>query len=357
MNILAELQDRFRAALAGLVDDPAELRGDGAAQPGCQVRRLPGQLRHAAGQAAGPAAARRGRRGRRPSSTSTTSASRPRSPGRASSTCGCKTTGWPRSWRAALADERLGIAPAAQPRTYVIDYSAPNVAKPMHVGHIRSTVIGDALYRTLRFLGHRVISDNHIGDWGTQFGMIIYGYKHFRRRGGLRSAIRSTSWAGCTGWCNRLVDYHEGRAALPKLQRADRRQRAEVDAGASAPASRPTRRPTRSAAKSLRQAEAQSRRSCKPTLAALEAKLAAVESDPTLSKLAARACRHRPRPCWPKRPSCTPATPRTCGCGTSSCPPAWPTSSGSTAGWASRSTTRWARASITIGWPAWSTTC
>ncbi len=80
---------------------------------------------------------------------------------------------------AAVNDPRLGVEPAAAPRTYVIDYSAPNVAKPMHVGHIRSTVIGDALCRTLRFLGHRAISDNHIGDWGTQFGMIIYGYKHF----------------------------------------------------------------------------------------------------------------------------------------------------------------------------------
>ncbi|MEZ6075776.1 MAG: arginine--tRNA ligase [Pirellulaceae bacterium] len=60
-----------------------------------------------------------------------------------------------------------------------MDYSAPNVAKPMHAGHIRSTVIGDALNRILRFLGHHVISDNHLGDWGTQFGMIIYGYKHF----------------------------------------------------------------------------------------------------------------------------------------------------------------------------------
>jgi arginyl-tRNA synthetase len=80
---------------------------------------------------------------------------------------------------AAVNDPRLGVEPAAAPRTYVIDFSAPNVAKPMHVGHIRSTVIGDALCRTLRFLGHQVISDNHIGDWGTQFGMIIYGYKHF----------------------------------------------------------------------------------------------------------------------------------------------------------------------------------
>ena len=85
-----------------------------------------------------------------------------------------------RQLQAAVADPRLGVSPVAQPRTYVIDYSAPNVAKEMHVGHIRSTVIGDALARTLRFLGHRVITDNHIGDWGTQFGMIIYGYRHFR---------------------------------------------------------------------------------------------------------------------------------------------------------------------------------
>ena len=78
---------------------------------------------------------------------------------------------------ARAADPRLGVAAAEQPRTIIIDYSSPNVAKPMHVGHIRSTVIGDALTRTLRFLGHRVIGDNHIGDWGTQFGMILLGYK------------------------------------------------------------------------------------------------------------------------------------------------------------------------------------
>jgi arginyl-tRNA synthetase len=78
----------------------------------------------------------------------------------------------------AAADPRLGIEAVANPRTYIVDFSAPNVAKPMHVGHIRSTVIGDALCRTLKFLGHRVISDNHIGDWGTQFGMIIYGVKN-----------------------------------------------------------------------------------------------------------------------------------------------------------------------------------
>ncbi len=66
--------------------------------------------------------------------------------------------------------------------TVVIDYSSPNVAKPMHVGHLRSTIIGDALARLLRFLGHRVITDNHLGDWGTQFGILLYGYKHFLDR-------------------------------------------------------------------------------------------------------------------------------------------------------------------------------
>jgi arginyl-tRNA synthetase len=81
--------------------------------------------------------------------------------------------------QAAAADERLGVPPAPAPRTYVIDFSSPNVAKPLHVGHLRSTIIGDALARLLRFLGHRVITDNHLGDWGTQFGMLLYGYKHF----------------------------------------------------------------------------------------------------------------------------------------------------------------------------------
>ena len=79
----------------------------------------------------------------------------------------------------AIADEHLGIEQVAEPRTVVIDLSSPNVAKPMHVGHIRSTVIGDALANIHRFIGHKVITDNHLGDWGTQFGMIIYGYKNF----------------------------------------------------------------------------------------------------------------------------------------------------------------------------------
>ncbi len=81
---------------------------------------------------------------------------------------------------AAVADERLGVPPVETPLTIVVDFSSPNVAKPMHVGHIRSTVIGDSLARILRFRGHRVITDNHLGDWGTQFGMILWGWKHCR---------------------------------------------------------------------------------------------------------------------------------------------------------------------------------
>jgi arginyl-tRNA synthetase len=74
--------------------------------------------------------------------------------------------------------EHLFFNKVAHRRTVVIDFSSPNVAKPMHVGHIRSTILGDALTRTLRLLGHKVITDNHIGDWGTQFGKLLVGWKH-----------------------------------------------------------------------------------------------------------------------------------------------------------------------------------
>ena len=75
--------------------------------------------------------------------------------------------------RALAGDARLGVRPADPVRTVVIDYSAPNVAKEMHVGHLRSTVIGDALARVERLVGNRVIARNHVGDWGTPFGMLI----------------------------------------------------------------------------------------------------------------------------------------------------------------------------------------
>ncbi|EIX1612266.1 arginine--tRNA ligase [Cronobacter sakazakii] len=74
---------------------------------------------------------------------------------------------------AAVASDRAGVEKVSAPQIIVVDYSAPNVAKEMHVGHVRSTIIGDASVRTLEFLGHKVIRANHVGDWGTQFGMLI----------------------------------------------------------------------------------------------------------------------------------------------------------------------------------------
>jgi arginyl-tRNA synthetase len=124
---------------------------------------------------------------------------------------------------------REGLPPDANRRdaraTIVIDFSSPNVAKPMHVGHIRSTGIGDTLQRTLRLLGHRVISDNHIGDWGTQFGKLLLGWKQILDRADLeRDAIAELERlykvinAECDADPARL---EEAKAELVKLQAGD----------------------------------------------------------------------------------------------------------------------------------------
>ena len=77
-------------------------------------------------------------------------------------------------------DSRLGVEKVEKPKTIVVDFSGPNIAKQMHVGHLRSTIIGDCICRLLEFEGHKVIRQNHIGDWGTQFGMLIcYFYQKF----------------------------------------------------------------------------------------------------------------------------------------------------------------------------------
>jgi arginyl-tRNA synthetase len=85
-----------------------------------------------------------------------------------------------------FSDERLGVARSTSQKKIVIDFGSPNVAKPMHVGHIRSTALGDAIARIATFLGHDVIRDNHIGDWGTQFGMVIWGWKNLLDRNALQ---------------------------------------------------------------------------------------------------------------------------------------------------------------------------
>jgi arginyl-tRNA synthetase len=130
----------------------------------------------------------------------------------------------------ALSDPRLGVEAVEHPLTILIDYSSPNVAKPMHVGHIRSTVIGDALTRTFRFLGHRVITDNHLGDWGTQFGMVIYGFKHFGDEAAL-SVKPVDELSRLYKLVNRLIGYHEAVKELPLARKgSDAAERAVVDA-------------------------------------------------------------------------------------------------------------------------------
>jgi len=126
---------------------------------------------------------------------------------------------------AAVRGEHLFFTKAAQAKTVIIDFSSPNVAKPMHVGHIRSTGIGDALQRTLRLLGHHVISDNHIGDWGTQFGKLLLGWKQILDRSALeRDAIAELERlykiinAECDANPTRL---EEAKSELVKLQAGD----------------------------------------------------------------------------------------------------------------------------------------
>jgi len=93
---------------------------------------------------------------------------------------------WAAGQLSALAvDPRCGVPSTDIPQRVIIDFSSPNIAKPMHVGHIRSTILGDALARIARFLGHEVVTDNHLGDWGTQFGKVLYGWKHLLDRDAL----------------------------------------------------------------------------------------------------------------------------------------------------------------------------
>ena len=185
----------------------------------------------------------------------------------------------------AVGDPRLGIAPVAAPRRYVVDYSAPNVAKPMHVGHIRSTVIGDSLYRTLRFLGHAVTSDNHIGDWGTQFGMILYGYRHFRDDAAYRQRPVE-ELARQYRLVRQLVDYHAGRGELESLHRrvAERKEQLAWQQKQAVPAD--DKKAQKEQAKTLRRLEGELT-GAQEKLDELQKKLAAVEGNPTLSKLAA----------------------------------------------------------------------
>jgi arginyl-tRNA synthetase len=185
----------------------------------------------------------------------------------------------------AVGDVRLGVAPVETPRTYVIDYSSPNVAKPMHVGHIRSTVIGDALCRTLRFLGHHVISDNHLGDWGTQFGMIIYGYRHFADGEAYRERPVE-ELARVYQLVRRLVDYHEGKLELPAIEeRLARQQQAVEQAEVQLADMTGDKAAQKKAKKEVRRLQSQLSE-LRSDVESLRDRLAAVEGDTDLSALA-----------------------------------------------------------------------
>lgn len=284
MNTLSELKRRFQLALGSLVDDPDELLelirpaqdarfGDYQANCAMPLGKRLGQAPRAVAQAiierldvadlchapeiAGP---------------------------------GFINLRLKDAWLAAelarrAGDLRLGVGSAERPRTYVLDYSSPNVAKPMHVGHIRSTVIGDALARTLRFLGHRVITDNHLGDWGTQFGMIIYGYRHFRDEAAYqRSPVAELG--RLYKLVHHLVDYFETRDSLPGLQNQIAERQAALD-GQRALAAGDDPQLRKKAEKAARKLESQLQEA-REKLAAAEQKIQAAESSRALAEAIAQ---------------------------------------------------------------------
>jgi arginyl-tRNA synthetase len=292
MNILAELRSRFAAALRGLVEDEqavGELAG----------LVLPSQDAKFGDYQANMAMALGKRLGKPPREVAAAIVERLD----VAELCEAPEIAGPGFINLRLKDawiagvlkhaspdlERIGVEKVAAPRTYVLDYSSPNVAKPMHVGHIRSTVIGDSLYRVLKFLGHRTISDNHIGDWGTQFGMIIYGWKHW----GDEAAFAKAAVPELTRLyrrVNALVDFFTTRdEAIPAKQRqiAECESRAAQLELAVTPAD-PNEQKKR--AKQIRQAEGDLAK-VRGEMSALEAKVVETEADEQLKPLIAEhAC-------------------------------------------------------------------
>lgn len=285
MNILSQLKARFRAALAELVDDPSEALE--------MIR--PAQDAKFGDYQANCAMSLGKQLGQPPREIATAIVARldvadlcqsPEIAGPGFINLRLRDDWLTARLDEAVQDERLGVATAAARRIYVVDYSSPNVAKPMHVGHIRSTVIGDAICRTLRFLGQRVVSDNHLGDWGTQFGMILYGYKHFLDRPAFEQN-RVAELGRLYKFVNRLVDYHESRLSLPKLQQQIEQRKAALENQklATVPLEKAA---AKKAAQTRNKLETQLREAHEE-LADLQKKLAAVEADPQFSSLAAKS--------------------------------------------------------------------
>lgn len=285
MNLLAVIQDRFRTALAGLVDDPQEVsKLVDLVRPSQDPKFGDYQANFAM-----PLSKRLGKSSREVAQQVVDTlkiadlCDPPEVAGPGFINLRVKNDQLTGLLHAALADDRLGVTPVAKPRKYVIDYSSPNVAKPMHVGHIRSTVIGAALDRTLRFLGHKVISDNHIGDWGTQFGMMIYGFKHFRDEAGYKaSAVKELG--RLYRLVNQLVEYHDSKANLPKLSSAAAEIEADIAAQAKAPPPA-DKNAQKQAAKTLSKLQEKLKEK-REEIASTQKKIATVDGDTTLSSFA-----------------------------------------------------------------------
>ncbi len=182
-----------------------------------------------------------------------------------------------------LGDDRCLVGEIEQGETVVIDFSSPNVAKPMHVGHIRSTVIGDSLARTLKFLGYNTVTDNHLGDWGTQFGMIIYGYKHF----GNTEAFRTQpipELLRIYRLVHQLTGYRSALASVDSAEQAVAQAQTLVEKTASDAESADAKN-----AKKAKKAVAAAQRKLKAAQGQLEStrqQIAAVESNSDLNTLA-----------------------------------------------------------------------
>jgi arginyl-tRNA synthetase len=283
MHILAELKQRFKTALAPLADDPAEL---------VEMVRPSQDVKFGDYQAncAMPLARQLGRPPRDVAAQIISHldvadlCEPPEVAGPGFINLRLQTDWLAGGIERAMHDPRLGIASVTDARTYVVDYSAPNVAKPMHVGHIRSTVIGDALCRTLRFLGHRAIGDNHLGDWGTQFGMILYGYKHFVDRTAYERD-RVGELARLYRLVRKLVDYHDGQRELPSREAEIARRQDDVERQRAGLTTLDPKE-AKKVEKSVRQLE-RALSELREEVAELRAKLASVEVDPLLSRLAA----------------------------------------------------------------------
>lgn len=287
MNTLAELRSRFTTALEGLADDPAQLAKMVLPSQGAKFGDYQANCAMPLGK----------KLGKPPREIAAELVERLTAQEGWDDLCEMPDIagpgfinlrlrdGWLLSQlEAARSDtKQLGIAPVAKPRRYVLDYSSPNVAKPMHVGHIRSTVIGDALCQTLRFLGHSVVSDNHIGDWGTQFGMIIYGYKHFADEAAI-AAAPVAELSRLYKLVNQIGDHQATIAEkIPTLAEKITAQAERIEELSSIDCDGDAKK-EKQTAKKLRQAEG-ALVDLQKALATAEASVAAFEADSTLAEM------------------------------------------------------------------------